>query len=131
MAARNLLIGTEEPRIASGPSLVGDAPAWRQVVDTREGDRTVLDGKVDDIFVFDDALDPHQVNAIRNLRLSALDYSPAEAAALFDLFEAGDTGIVKETTWEPVSGLDASTPGRLDDPRGQWAGELPAFRKRV
>ena len=46
------------------------------------------------MFVFADALNPFQANAIRNLRTSGLDYSPILADGLFDLFEAGGGGVV-------------------------------------
>ena len=76
-------------------------------------DNQDLDAVVDDIFVFSGELSVHQVNAIRNLRLSGLDYSPAQAAELFTLFDDDDAGEIAGITWSPVSGLDPENPGAL------------------
>ncbi|MFN0128960.1 MAG: LamG-like jellyroll fold domain-containing protein [Verrucomicrobiales bacterium] len=83
-------------------------------------DNQDLDGVVDDIFVFGGALSAHQVNAIRNLRLSTLDYSPREAATLFDLFSRNASGPVGAFTWSPASGLAATTPGAVVEAGGTY-----------
>lgn len=83
------------------------------VIELGRYDNQDLNGLVDDIFVFEGALDAHQVAAIRNLRLSALDYAPDQAAALFALFEAGNGGEVGGVTWETASGLVADSPGAV------------------
>ncbi|MDA0812374.1 MAG: hypothetical protein O3C21_08325 [Verrucomicrobia bacterium] len=84
-------------------------------------DNQDLDGMVDDIFVFGGELTPHQANAIRNLRLSPLDYSPAEAAQVFELFSNDASGVVGAYGWNPVSGLDATAPGAVIDLGGAFA----------
>ncbi len=81
-----------------------------------------LDAAVDDLFVFEGALTNHKVNAIRNLRLSPLDYSPADAAAIFALFDDESTGDVAGTTWSPVEGLSAGIPGSLSSLGEQGVG---------
>ncbi|MEM7383339.1 MAG: LamG-like jellyroll fold domain-containing protein [Verrucomicrobiota bacterium] len=86
-----------------------------QVIEIGRYDNQDLDGLVDDIFVFDEALDAHQVNAIRNLRLSTLDYSPADAAELFSWFATGQSGSIADRPWTPTSGLVATTPGAVID----------------
>ncbi len=75
-------------------------------------DNQDFDGQVDDIFVFDCALSAAKVNAIRNLRLHPIDYSPANAAALFDLFETGTSGAITGVDWAPAAGL-AGDPGAV------------------
>ena len=75
-------------------------------------DNQDFDGQVDDIFVFDCALSAAKVNAIRNLRLHPIDYSPADAAALFDLFETGTSGAITGVDWAPAAGL-AGDPGAV------------------
>jgi hypothetical protein len=85
-------------------------------------DNQDFDGQVDDIFVFGDALNSHQVNAIRNLRLSDLDYSPSLANGLFNLFASGGSGTVGGATWSATSGLDTTNPGAVFDlGGGQYA----------
>ncbi len=85
-------------------------------------DNQDFDGRVDDIFVFGDALNSHQVNAIRNLRLSGLDYSPSLANGLFNLFASGGSGTVGGAGWFPTSGLDTTNPGAVFDlGGGQYA----------
>lgn len=86
-------------------------------------DNQFLDGQTDDIFIFQDALNIDQANAIRNLRLSGLDYSPADADALFDLFEAGSGDAnIDGLIWENASGLDTGTPGLVtDNGDGTWS----------
>ena len=81
-----------------------------------------LDARVDDVFVFDCELSDHQVNAIRNLRLSELDYTPADAAALFALFDTNGSGQVAGTMWSPVAGLNAAVPGSLSSLGAQGVG---------
>ena len=76
-------------------------------------DNQDLDGIVDDIFVFSGALTDHQANAIRNLRLSALDYTPQQAGEVFEIFSSEGSGTVGEFTWMPASGLDATVPGAV------------------
>jgi hypothetical protein len=83
-------------------------------------DNQDLDGLVDDIFVFNRALSNHHVNAIRNLRLSKLDYSPRDAAALFDLFSRNASGAVGAINWSPASGLVATTPGAVVEAAGTY-----------
>lgn len=86
------------------------------VIEIGRYDAQDLDALVDDAFVFDMALDAYEVNAIRNLRLaSSLDYSPVEAAGLFELYDAG-TGsrVYNNSTWVNASGL-TGTPGQVLD----------------
>ena len=92
----------------------GNAPGELEIEIGRY-DNQDLDAVVDDIFVFSGELSAHQVNAIRNLRLSDLDYSPAQAAELFTLFDDNDAGEIAGITWSPVSGLDPENPGVLSD----------------
>ena len=73
---------------------------------------------VDDIFVFGGELDPHQANAIRNLRLSALDFSPRDAAKLFDLFAEDESGVAGGLNWTQVTGLEADNPGAVSESEG-------------
>jgi len=77
-------------------------------------DNQDLNALVDDVFVFGDELTSHQANAIRNLRLS-LNLSPAEADALFDMFDASSEGSVGGLDWSLTSGLDATNPGGVLD----------------
>ena len=82
-------------------------------------DNQDFDGFVDDAFVFDDELDIHQVNAIRNLRLSSVDFSPIEAEQLFALFDAGSgTADIGGATWSHTTGLDATNPGQVFETNG-------------
>ena len=81
----------------------GNAPGELEIEIGRY-DNQDLDAVVDDIFVFSGELSAHQVNAIRNLRLSDLDYSPAQAAELFTLFDDNDAGEIAGITWSPLSG---------------------------
>lgn len=104
--------GTMTTQSASGSDTAG---AGETSIELGRYDNQDLNAVVDDIFVFDDALSDHQVNAIRNLRLSSLDYSPSDAAGLFALFDTAGTGLVNGLTWGPISGLDANVPGRLND----------------
>ena len=90
----------------------GNAPGELEIEIGRY-DNQDLDAVVDDIFVFSGELSVYQVNAIRNLRLSGLDYSPAQAAELFTLFDDDDAGEIAGITWSPVSGLDPENPGAL------------------
>jgi hypothetical protein len=86
-------------------------------------DNQFLDGQTDDIFIFQDALNADQANAIRNLRLSALDLSPVDSDLLFDLFEA-QTGsaVVGGLIWENTTGLTTGTPGLVSDlGNGSWS----------
>lgn len=83
------------------------------VIELGRYDNQDYNGLVDDIFVFDEALDAHHVNAIRNLRLGAANYSPPQVAALFDLFATGSSGVIEGTQWEPVTGLNPAQPGAL------------------
>jgi len=108
---------------------VGDASAANQTTETAEGndntgsgltvieigryDNQDLDALVDDIFVWDSELNAHEVNAIRNLRLSSLDLSPRDAAELFALHDASASGPVGGLSWSPASGLDATNPGAV------------------
>ena len=85
-------------------------------------DNQELNGLVDDMFVFGDALNAHEVNAIRNLRLAALDFSPQLANDLFNLFDTSGSGAVGGLNWSPTSGLSAANPGEVfDQGGGQWA----------
>ena len=90
----------------------GNAPGELEIEIGRY-DNQDLDAVIDDIFIFSGELSAHQVNAIRNLRLSGLDYSPAQAAELFTLFDDDDAGEIAGMTWSPVSGLDPENPGAL------------------
>ena len=99
----------------SGTREDGGATPGLAVLEIGRYDNQDLDAIVDDIFVFEGALTDHQVNAIRNLRLSALNYSPADTAKIFDGFEGDTTALVNALTWGPVGGLDASVPGHLVD----------------
>jgi hypothetical protein len=103
-------------------AITGDAAAEPGEVQIEIGryDNQDLDGIVDDIFVFGAELTPHQVNAIRNLRLSALDYSPLDAAELFSLFADDAAGNVNGVSWSPVSGLATDNPGELVDAGGSF-----------
>ena len=85
------------------------------VIEIGRYDNQDLDAKVDDVFVFDTALDAFHVNALRNLRLSELDYSPFESAQVFKLFEAGTNGNVGGRGWSVTTELDASEPGAVLD----------------
>ncbi len=85
------------------------------VIEIGRYDNQDLNGLVDDVFVFDKALSEHQVAAIRNLRLSPLDYSPRHTASLLVLFSGGIKGVINEVGWEPVSGLDSAIPGAVAD----------------
>ena len=76
-------------------------------------DNQDLDAVVDDVFVFAGALSAHEVNAIRNLRLSSADLSPADVAEMITLFRAGSGGPAGSLTWSPTSGLDATNPGAV------------------
>ena len=79
-------------------------------------DNQDLDALVDDAFVFQDALNADQVNAIRNLRLaSGLDYNVLEATTLLNLFQAGSgTATINGTTWTN-SAVTPGSPGQLTD----------------
>jgi hypothetical protein len=88
------------------------------VIEVGRYDNQDLDGIVDDIFVFGSELDAHQANAIRNLRLSALDLSPRDAAQIFDLFVAGDSGSAGGINWTQTSGLEADPPGAVVESGG-------------
>ena len=114
-----LYVGDDDPATQTTLSTTGSdatsSPFGLSGIELGRYDNQDLDGLVDDIFVFEGELDPHQVNAIRNLRLSTLDYSPADAAEIFDLFDARGAGIVQGISWEPTGGLTASVPGRLTD----------------
>ena len=68
------------------------------------------------MFVFADELTADEVNAIRNLRLGTLDYSPLQADSLFDLFDGTTTGpiVVGTQLWSTTTGLSGS-PGELFD----------------
>ncbi len=125
------VVGTFDSEAGTSTIYVGDAMAATQTVEAASGgdftdvgepvielgryDNQDFNGLVDDVFVFDEALDAHRVSAIRNLRLSGLNYTPADAAALFTLFEGGLSGAVGELSWDPVSGLAADVPGAVTD----------------
>jgi hypothetical protein len=109
---------TNSTTVATGSDLAG---LGETIIEVGRYDNQDLDGVVDDLFVFDGALSAAKVNAIRNLRLSGLDYTPAEAAALFDLFDASSNGTVKGNDWAPKSGLTAA-PGALEDLGAQGTG---------
>ena len=106
------MVSTQTLEAASGGDLTD---VGEPVIEIGRYDNQDYNGLVDDVFVFDTALDAHRVAAIRNLRLSALDYSPQQVASLFVLFDGGLTGVINEVGWEPASGLDASTPGAVAD----------------
>ncbi|MDB4491773.1 hypothetical protein N9260_02010 [bacterium] len=97
---------------ASGGDLTAEG---EPVIEVGRYDNQDYHGLIDDVFVFDEALDAHHVNAIRNLRLSSLDYDPAEVSTLFVLFASGQSGVIAETSWEPASGLIADPPGSVVD----------------
>ena len=84
------------------------------VIEIGRYDNQDLDGLVDDIFVFGQELTSHEVNAIRNLRLT-LDISPYEANELFELYSASAAGQVGGLNWSLGSGLDATNPGAVLD----------------
>ncbi|HIL55080.1 MAG TPA: hypothetical protein EYG40_08585, partial [Verrucomicrobia bacterium] len=90
----------------------GNAPGEIQIEIGRY-DNQDIDGVVDDVFVFSGALSAHQANAIRNLRLSALDLSPLDASALFDLFADRAEGTVDNIPWLQATGLDSTNPGAV------------------
>ena len=106
------MAATQSLQSVSGGDLTD---AGEPVIEIGRYDNQDYNGLVDDVFVFDTALDAHRVAAIRNLRLSALDYSPLQVASLFVLFDGGLTGVIDELGWEPVSGLDAASPGAVVD----------------
>ncbi len=114
-----LYVGDDDPATQTTLSTTGSdatsSPFGLSAIELGRYDNQDLDGRADDIFVFEGELDPHQVNAIRNLRLSTLDFSPADAAEIFDLFDANVTGLPRASPGEPTSGLAASIPGRLTD----------------
>ncbi|MDE0595208.1 MAG: hypothetical protein OSB65_08180 [Roseibacillus sp.] len=83
------------------------------VIEIGRYDNQDLDAVVDDVFVFAGALSAHEVNAIRNLRLSSADLSPADVAEMITLFRAGSGGPAGSLTWSPTSGLDATNPGAV------------------
>lgn len=91
------------------------AGAGEPVIEIGRYDNQDYNGLVDDVFVFDEALDAHHVNAIRNFRLSSLDYDPPQVSALFALFASGQFGVIGEASWEPASGLVADPPGSVAD----------------
>ncbi|MFT4639076.1 MAG: hypothetical protein ACI8T1_002400 [Verrucomicrobiales bacterium] len=125
------VVGTFDSVEGTATVYVGDSVAVTQRMESAAGsdltdvgepvlelgryDNQDYHGLVDDIFVFNEALDAHHVGAIRNLRLSALDYTPAEAATLFVLFASGQSGVIREIGWAPVSGLVSGTPGAVTD----------------
>lgn len=106
------LAATQTTESEEGPDLTLQG---EPVIEIGRYDNQDLDALVDDVFVFDSALDAHHVNAIRNLRLSAVNYSPRDAAALFQLFADGTPGVIGGASWSPASGLDAGDPGALLD----------------
>lgn len=76
-------------------------------------DNQDLDAKVDDFFIFSSALTNHQVNAIRNLRLSTLDYDVLDATTLLDFFNDGSGFVdINGFRWSLASNL-AGSPGEL------------------
>ena len=113
-----LYVGDDDPlnftTASDSTADAGDDPG-EPTIEIGLYDNQDFDGLIDDAFVFDTALSDFEVNAIRNLRLSVFDYSPVEVAALFDLFEKGEAGLVGGETWEPATGLDARVPGALID----------------
>ncbi len=99
----------------------GASGASLSVIEIGRYDNQDMDGKVDDIFVFGDALNVNEVNAIRNLRLSALDFDVPQANQLFNLFDSSSIGTVGGMRWSPASGL-AGNPGEvIDQGGGDWA----------
>ncbi len=116
-----LYVGDDNPQTqttttGSRPDTAGGVSL--NVIEIGRYDNQDLDALVDDIFVFDSVLSSHQVNAIRNLALSDLLYSPAQAAQVFDLFANNETGVVDDMTWSPVSGLDPVNPGSVSEAGG-------------
>ncbi len=103
---------TQAVEAASGGDLTD---VGEPIIELGRYDNQDFNGLVDDIFVVDEALDAHRVAAIRNLRLSALNYSPVQATALFALFEGGLSGDIDGLAWEPVSGLGGPSPGAVVD----------------
>ncbi|MCB1096512.1 MAG: laminin G domain-containing protein [Verrucomicrobiae bacterium] len=111
----NVYVGNDLPAIQTTESAEGQdiTIQGEPVIEIGRYDNQDLDALVDDVFVFDSALDAHHVNAIRNLRLSAVNYTPRQVAELFQLFEAGASGTVGNADWAPTTGLSASNPGAL------------------
>ena len=103
--------GTQATETATTPD-AGVSPGEIEIEIGRY-DNQDLDGIVDDIFVFGSELSPHQANAIRNLRLSELDYSPLDAARVFELFESDSAGDVNGVTWSPLGGLATDNSGEV------------------
>ena len=112
-----LYVGDADPANQSTVSDFGDdlTDLGEPVIEIGRYDNQDLDALVDDIFVFDEALTPSEVNALRNLRLSDADLSPAHVANLFKLFDDGEEGEVNGAVWKPIAGLPADTPGALID----------------
>lgn len=105
-------VGNPGALVSSGADSAGPGLS---VIEIGRYDNQDLDGIVDEIFVFGEVLDIHQVNAMRNLQLSGLDYSPLLADGLFDLFSAGGSGVVGGVTWDPATGLSTANPGEVFD----------------
>ncbi|MGK0185479.1 MAG: hypothetical protein ACI9R3_001257 [Verrucomicrobiales bacterium] len=101
---------TTESDFGSDLTIEGEA-----VIEIGRYDNQDLNALVDDIFVFNSALDAHHVNAIRNLRLSAVNYTPREVAELFQLFADGISGMIGDVEWTPATGLDADNPGAIQN----------------
>lgn len=106
------------PTTISGTRPDAGADPGELVIEVGRYDNQDLDALVDDLFVFNGALTVHEVNAIRNLRLSGLDLSPLDAAALFALYRAGNSGEAGGINWSPVAGLDNTNPGQVFDAGG-------------
>ena len=104
------MAATQTVESASGSDL---ADVGEPVIELGRYNNQDFHGLVDDIFVFDEALDAHRIGAIRNLRQSTLDLTPEQTASLFVLFDGGLTGVINEVGWQPVSGLAADVPGAV------------------
>lgn len=112
-----IYVGDADPANLSTESDFGDdlTDIGEPVIELGRYDNQDLDALVDDIFVFDEALDEYQVNAIRNLRLSDANLSPVHVAELFKLFDDSETGDINGSSWMPTAGLSTENPGALID----------------
>ena len=112
-----LYVGDDNPENQMTESDFGDdlTDLGEPVIELGRYDNQDLDALVDDVFVFDSALNEHEVNAIRNLRLSDADLSPAQVADLLKLFDDGEEGEINGATWKPIGGLPTDNPGAMVD----------------
>ena len=105
---------TQTTTVGSRPD--GQNSAGTLTLEIGRYDNQDLDALVDDFTVWNEALTADEANAIRNLRLNpTLDYSPADAELLFDLFDAGSGSVmIGDTEWT-IGNVQAGSPGQLFD----------------